>query len=80
MQRLQFSISWLQTTEVSFTSVLETEVKIFLPSPIIPTPAPYYQFLEHFPTPLPPNYSTPLSPPIVWYSRVWWRKNHMVGI
>ena len=41
MQRLQFSISWLQTAEVSFTSVLEnevklnsvleTEVKIFLP-------------------------------------------------
>ena len=24
MQRLQFSVSWLQTTEMSFTSVLET--------------------------------------------------------
>ena len=45
MQRLQFSISWLQTTEVSFTSVLETEVKIFLhpphwsnPPPLPPSP------------------------------------------
>ena len=28
MQRLQCSISWHQTTEVSFTSVLETEVKL----------------------------------------------------
>ena len=28
MQRLHFLISWLQTTEVSFTSVLETEVKL----------------------------------------------------
>ena len=36
MQQLQFSISWLQTTEMSLTSVLETEVKI--PPPITPTP------------------------------------------
>ena len=28
MQRLQFSISWLQTTAVSFPSVLETEMKL----------------------------------------------------
>ena len=28
MQRLQFSISYFQTTEVSFPSVLETEVKL----------------------------------------------------
>ena len=28
MQRLQFSISWLQTAKVSFPSVLETEVKL----------------------------------------------------
>ena len=28
MQRLQFSISWLQTTEVSFTSVLKTGMKL----------------------------------------------------
>ena len=28
MQRLQFLISWLQTTKVSFPSVLETEVKL----------------------------------------------------
>ena len=35
MQRLQFSLSWLQTTEVSFTSVLETEVaaSFFYPPP-----------------------------------------------
>ena len=56
MQRRQFSMSWLQTTKVSFisvlenevklTSILETEVKIFL-TPIIPTPD---SFLEKFPT------------------------------
>ena len=28
MQRLQFSIPWFQTTEVSFLSVLETKVKL----------------------------------------------------
>ena len=48
MQRVQISIIWLQTTEVSFTSVLATEVKIFLiPSGIIPTP-PIINFWESF--------------------------------
>ena len=50
MQRLQFLVSWLQTNEVSFTSILQTEVKLisvletevnnFLP-PATPRPPPW---------------------------------------
>ena len=80
MQRLQFSISWLQTTEVSFTSVLETEVKLtsvlaFCSSFIILVPK---KFLRHFLPPPPPLFQTPLllifgkvsNPLIIRYSRV----------
>ena len=63
MQRLQFSISWLQTTKVSFTSVLETEVNIFLPPPIIPTP-PITNFWKIFLPPSPQLFPpSPLIPP-----------------
>ena len=65
MQRLQFSISWLQIAEASFTSVLEAVVKIFLPPSHYSNPL-YYQILEKFPTlpptPTPSNYSKPPEP------------------
>ena len=80
MQRLQFSISWLQTTKVSFTSVLvtevevtsvlETEVKIFLHPPP-PTPS----FPLHFSNALiinfwknfqPPDYSKTPDYSVLW--------------
>ena len=67
MQRLQFPLSWLQTTEVSFTCLrdrsethlcLREQVKIFLTlTPVYPTPPGLlliFEKVSKFPAPPPP--------------------------
>ena len=68
MQRLQFSVSWLQTTEMSFTSVLETPLNDILhPLPIIPSPL-IINFWKSFQPPS-HNYSKPPDYSVL-YSRI----------
>ena len=68
MQQLQFSISCLQTTEVSFTSVLETEVRLtsvletevkisFTPAPLFQPLSTIINFWKSFQPPL--SFQTP---------------------
>ena len=69
MQRLQFSLSWLQTTEVSFTCLIDRrethlclreQVKIFLTlNHIYPPPAPIINFWKSFQLPPPQLFQPP---------------------